>query len=304
MNFKDLINECNARYGLTKPVSVNSPIDLNTVSMESLMNAELRELIKVHSWHQLKREAYIERNDPITFVSTGSIGSNIITIGSINTNLKANIFVVSGVGINPNTRIRNIQISGSNTILTLDQRTNSSFVSPVTLTYAQDTYPVPDDYDRAVDRTFWNTQSAWPMGDPRTSQEWGYVENYALKAYNIPLYKFQGIFPYIIKISNMNYSNPIAFEYISKYSVVDPDGNLKYSLESDEDISVFDDELLIKGTLWRFKQQIEQDFQNDYAQYQRELFRCIAQEQPRKTLTVAKNYTYNAHMRYFPVINS
>jgi hypothetical protein len=115
----------------------------------------------------------------------------------------------------------------------------------------QDSYDLPDDFDRFVDDTFWNITQGFKIIGPLTASDWANLKNYMINQSNVIEYfniRNNKIYLHLTPISNDNYS----YNYISNKIIKDTTGVLKKDWTSDTDSIAIDPYILRLDATWRF----------------------------------------------------
>jgi hypothetical protein len=126
-----------------------------------------------------------------------------------------------------------------------------------------------------VNDTIWNRDLRRPVFGPKTPQTWEQQKAFAI---NGPWsnYRLQG--------DNLNmYPTPTAgqscyFEYITKNWCESAGGTGQEEFEADDDVPLLLDELIILGTIWRWKNIKGFDYSEDFAKYERRLADMMARD--------------------------
>lgn len=290
MRFLDLINQVCFRYGLNPIGTIQSPTNLQQRRLKALMNTELKELIDINNWSFLKRKYYIQLEQPVEVIASWNGGSNNISITGDFSYILPYSYIVSGEGISKDSRVTQVSVSGGVTHITLDQPTNADSKVNEEITLQRDTYPLPDDFVRFIDRTLYIGNRAWPLADEISTQTAAWYENYMSPMSTIPGYMQIGPFPNSLRIYLPGELNPVSFYYITNNAVQKDDGTFSNILNNDNDTSLFNSELLIKGTIWRYREKVGLDYQDEKAEYEREVRREVVDKGRRKILTASRRF--------------
>ena len=113
-------------------------------------------------------------------------------------------------------------------------------------------YALPSDFDRILDSTQWDRANAWPMSGPKTPQQW--------QEYKSGIVTSAGIHKRFRIKGNLFYIDPTptateasVFEYIQDTWATDVLGTTyKTTMDTDTDIPLLDDRLLVKGLKYYF----------------------------------------------------
>lgn len=123
------------------------------------------------------------------------------------------------------------------------------------------TYPLPEDWRQYVfDTAFTEDRKAW---FPVTAEKWSYDEARNTISGRAPEIR---IFDNQLQIRNPAEGQTLRLEYISNAPVLAEDLTPKSRLTCDSDTFILNDDLLIMGTLWRFKKEKGLDFQAELAE--------------------------------------
>ena len=130
-------------------------------------------------------------------------------------------------------------------------------------------------FDYIVNDTIWNRDLRRPVYGPKTQQEW--QQSKAMQI-NGPFNAFR-----IIQGAINFYPIPAAgqscyFEYQSKNWITLNAGGTDQTWASDLDVPLLDDQLLILGCIWRWKQQKGLEFQADQAKYEKRIMDAIGRD--------------------------
>ena len=127
---------------------------------------------------------------------------------------------------------------------------------------------IAPNFDYIVNNTIWNRTLRRPVYGPRSQQDW---QQQKAMQINGPFNSYR-----IIADSINFYPNPVAgqtcaFEYISKNWLTKSVGGGSSFWTNDADTPLLDDQLIVSGTIWRWKQIKGLDYSEDYAKYERRI---------------------------------
>ena len=153
-------------------------------------------------------------------------------------------------------------------------------------------YALPEDFQRMINNTAWDRAQFWQIRGGITPQQWqvirsGLYQTARLSA-NFRLKQASN------KVSKAFYLDPIpggarelVFEYQSKWWVYDTNTLARKARPTDDsDETIFDDELVTRGVVWRFLRMRKLPFATELADYKQYRDRAIAQDRVPPTLTV------------------
>lgn len=123
-------------------------------------------------------------------------------------------------------------------------------------------------FDYIVNDTIWNRTLRRPVYGPRTQQDWQQQKAMQL---NGPFNSFRIIADAINFYPNPSAGQSCFFEYISSNWVSTSAAGVSSVWTNDADTPKIDDQLVILGTIWRWKQIKGLDYAEDFAKYERRL---------------------------------
>lgn len=287
-----MINNAQAELGLPVSATIVGNTDLTTVQMFSLTNRVIDDMRRMHptGWSAMMSEFNIVVNTPL--ITTGNVTNNSPIITSIpNTaTLSANNWAVAGAFLPQASRILTVD---SPTQVTLTMEATGS-ATGTTLTFAQDTYPYPSDYDFTQNRTQWDRTNRWELLGPDSPQmdQWhrsGIVATGPRRHWRRigHLANQFRIWPQPAEIAN---PLQLVFEYLS-IDAVALNGNIATTAQyfaNDTDTPFLDSNAIVTGLKWKFWQ-IKGfnylDMKNDWVDYVETL---IGRDEGAPTLQLAK----------------
>jgi len=170
-----IIQAIQSELGLPLSTSViTNTTDATTVQMLALANWEIEELRRKHRWTLLNRENNLIVNTPT--VVTGNLTANSAVITNISPNttgLLAQYYQVAGLGIPIASRILSVD-SSSQVTMTMEA---TGAATATTLTFSQDTYPEPTDFDYFINDTWFDRTNRWRLLGPDSPQQDQFVRS-------------------------------------------------------------------------------------------------------------------------------
>lgn len=131
---------------------------------------------------------------------------------------------------------------------------------------------IPADFDRIVQGTLWDQTNYRPIIGPVSQTTW--------QKYNSGLQGVSGLYLLfrivgdgaggkVIKIyPSTDDGTTVAFEYVSKYYVLDADGvTPKADMETDADTVLFDDDLVVAAATWRLLRSLGMSFADEKIEF-------------------------------------
>jgi hypothetical protein len=258
-NLLQIIKAAQGELGLPQSSSVIGNTDQTTIQMLSLAQRAIDEIRRWdHRWTACQFEYDLVVNVPI--ITTGNIGINSPVITNIPTTagIVANAWAVVGNSIPAAARVLSVD---SPTQITMTME--ASLLSPITnapVTFAQDTYPIPIDFDFYNNRTMWDRTNRWELLGPDSPQ----MDQWHRSGIVVtgPRRHFRQVGPYNnnfrIWPAPIEIAEPLqlVFEYLSLNCVQQnpQSGPTTYSqyFLNDTDTPILDDQSVIMGVKWMF----------------------------------------------------
>lgn len=150
---------------------------------------------------------------------------------------------------------------------------------------------IPADFDgRFLANTFWNTTLHRVVPGPLDPQEWQQrVSSVGQGPY--PAFRIQG------NALLMN-PPPVAgethtFEYVTRNFCASSAGTEQSAWTADTDTGLLDEELMLLGLIWRFKQSRGMDYAEDMRTYELEVTQAISRDGSRRTVNLSGDCDYD-----------
>lgn len=252
-----MVQAAQGELGLPKSSTVIGNSDPTTSLMLSLAQRATDEIRRWDvRWTALQFEYDLVVNPPIQ--TTGNLGVNSAVITNIpnTTGILANYFTVAGNSIPAAARVLTVD-SISQVTMTME----ASLTSPVTnapLTFSQDTYPIPTDFDFFNNRTMWDRTNRWELLGPDSPQmdQWhrsGIVVTGPRRHFR-KIGPFANVFRIWPPPTEIVEPLQLVFEYLSLNSVMVQGSNSNFAqyFTNDTDQPLLDDQAIIQGIKWMF----------------------------------------------------
>lgn len=146
---------------------------------------------------------------------------------------------------------------------------------------ASESYDLPNDYDQLVNNTAWSQSGNRPLELPTNDQMWTYLQNHT--GSTGLRYKAK-IIGDKLQVLNPNAGDVVSFDYISNKPVIGADGERKSRFNSDGDLWLLDDHMLILDITWRFKRLRGLDYQDDLSEALSYTNNCKATDEGVRTI--------------------
>lgn len=240
----ELVQQVTDELALQRPSVVVGSTDPNVRQLSALLNRLGADITRQSEWQRINKEHIVVTK---SFELTGTVtaGSAVIT-GLSSTAEITTDFTILGVGIEPFAQVVTVNNSTS---VTMDMLANQS--GTVTLTFAQNKYDLPSDWNWQIAETEWNRTTRWPLLGPKSAQEWQTYKGGIVSAGPRQRYRILGD-KLCINPSPPN-GETLAFEYITKGWVIGADGTYKEKVTADTDTFVYSNSLMTTGLKAQWK---------------------------------------------------
>lgn len=252
MTLLEIITTVCNELGLEPPQTVAGATDPQTRQLFSLANREGDELYQAHQWVDIQQECIVNITAPIVTTGDLTAGSALVTGIPDTTGIIANQWAISGDSIPIAARI--IEVIDANTVR-MDEPASSDQVQ-TGLTFAQDTYNVPDDFSWFINRTMWDRTNRWELIGPISPQMDQWQRSGVVTTGPRRRWRQVGLAPNNWRLwppptATSDYPGTLVFEYVSRFWVIGQDGTRKPKFSLDTDTPVVDAQAIILGTKWR-----------------------------------------------------
>jgi hypothetical protein len=265
LSILQIVQRCELELGLPMATTVYGGADTTTQQLAALADRVMDEMRRMHRWTQLQWEFIIQVQPAIQTTGNMAANSSVITNIPSTAGIQPYIFSVQGPGIPISARVASVD---SPSQITMSMTTaNSSSVTGVTIQFAQDTYAMPPNFDRFINRTMWDRTNRWELLGPDSPQ----MDQWHRSGIVVtgPRRHFRKIGPYSNTNLLGNYSDSfriwpqpfeiaqpmqLVFEYISTQGV-DVHGsatNFAQYFANDDDTCLLDENAMIIGMKWMF----------------------------------------------------
>lgn len=257
---KQIINTVQAELGLPQSTTIiGNTGDRTAQQLLAFAQAEIEELgRKDINWTELTIEYNIVVNPPL--ITTGNVteGSAIITNIPDTSTIFAYRFVPIGSYLPVGARVIDADTPGQ---VTMNMEATGTATN-TELTFAQDMYEEPDDFDRFIGATWWDRTNRWQLLGPMSPQ----VDQWHLSGIVATgprrFFRQVGPRPFMYRIwpppAELVDPLQLVFEYQTNKRVRlngNTNGVLRFLFENDDDKPLLDDRLIIAGIKWRFYEQ-------------------------------------------------
>jgi hypothetical protein len=281
-NLLTIVQNMTGELGLPQPTVVAASTDPGTIQYFTLVKRELKELVQSHPWTALQSLFIV--NLPTITTDTGNLtsGSPNITgllAGTITTinNAGASAWNATDAGglFPVSTRV----ISASGTTVICDSNATAAKTG-ATITFSQDTFALPSDFDRYLGQTWWDRTNRWALLGPDTPQidQWhrsGIVVTGPRRHWRQVGATASSssvswrIWPPLTSATTN--AQELIWEYLSNKGVWTTGGTTKQlNFTADTDVPILDSDAITLGLKWRWlqaKRYQYADIQQEYLDY-------------------------------------
>lgn len=289
---KQMINVVQAEYGLAQSTSIiGNTGDKTAQQLLAFAQLELEELGRMdHVWTNLTFEYNLVVNPPTITTGNTTENSPVITGIPSTAGLSANYFAVTGDNVPVGARILSVD-SATQVTLTMEV---TGTLTGADLTFAQDMYPEPSDFDHFINQTWWDRTNRWQLLGPLSPQ----VDQWHLSGIVAvgPRRFFRQVGPfannYRIWPPPAEITDPLqlVFEYQSfnRVRVNGSVSNFAFLFANDDDLPLLDDRLIIGGMRWRFAESKGLNWLSKRKEYDNMVGRYTARDGGAPKLTLAR----------------
>jgi len=151
-----------------------------------------------------------------------------------------------------------------------------------TVAAAEQTDAIPTDFQRFLKDTIWNRSTRTKVLGPLDVGDWQARQAVLV---NGPYQNFIIRGTSFLMTPTPTAGWTIAYEYITKYIGLAVDGTTeRLTFTADDDTTYFDDELVILGTVWRYRKAEGLDYSEEFREYQLRRANMIKMDGGRRTL--------------------
>jgi hypothetical protein len=257
MNLLQIIQAVTGELGLVQPSSVVGAQDLQTLQMYNLVNREGDNLRRTHRWTAMLSQFTLNVGNPIVTTGNVTLGSNTLTnVNFASGTPVAQIYVVSGASIPVAARVVTVATAANSVVMDM---VGTGTATNTPLTFAQDTYPGPTDYDFTINKTSWDRTNRWELIGPDSPQidQWhrsGIVTVGPRRHFRWVGDDPNGSYRLWPPPANVDTPFQIAWEYTSVNWCRSAAGVKQASMLADTDSPFLDAQAIILGAKWRFLQ--------------------------------------------------
>lgn len=196
-----------------------------------------------------------------------------------------------GTGLQNNSIVTAVTNADPNSIVTLSLPPTSTGTG--TFTFGQSDYPLPSDFERAIDNTMWDRARFWAMRGPQSPQQWQLYKSSVIGRASIQRrYRFREIenAPHfsIDPVPTDNGSN-LVFEYVSTAWCKSDTGTKQSMWEADTDVGILDEYLMGLGVRWRMMRRLGFSYAEERDEYDRQVQKAMAKDGAQAILDLTPN---------------
>ena len=270
LNLLGLVDQACGELGLDAPTQIIGNSDSTATLMYYLalrVGRDAQELTKDNGGWQILRQEWT-----FTTASSGNI-TGIFTSGSPTINsVSSTANVVAGqqvVAYSYATYPTTVLSTTINSI-TMSANAVASSTTAVTFYCGQDAYPLPTDMDWQTTQTYWDRAYRWQLLGPLSAQEWQVLKSGISPTGPRRRFRIMNNLFYIDPVPNET-GNIEAYEYTTTNWIQSMSGTAQNTFLSDNDYSLIDDDIMIFGLKWRYKQRAGLDFTTE----QKDFMDCV-----------------------------
>lgn len=228
-----------------------------------------------------------------TIANVGGVGviSGLTGISAV----QPSIWHASGTGVPNNAQVTAATSSTVTINLPATQTGSGSF------SFGQSDYPLPSDFERAIDNTFWDRSRYWSMRGPQSPQQWQIYKSSVIGRASIQRrYRFRSIrngtgspVGQYLSIDPLPLDNgsQLVFEYVSNGWCESIAGVPQNQWQADTDTGILDEYLLKLSLKYRLLRRLGLSYSEELDEYERQVDKAVAQDGGSATLDMTPNNT-------------
>lgn len=134
---------------------------------------------------------------------------------------------------------------------------------------------IPADFDRMMNETFFNRSLQRRVWGPLSAEEWQNIQANSITMID-PSYRIRG--GTILITPTPTTGHTLAYEYVSKYKTRSSGGTPQENWQADSDTTVFREDIVSLGLVWRYKKAKAYIYSADQEEYERRVVEAIMRE--------------------------
>lgn len=253
LTFLEIVQTAANELGLVAPASIANSTDLQVIQLAALTNRDCQQTYRDHDWTDLQFEHIINVAAPTDTTGDVTLNSAIVTNIPDTTGLDTN-YAVSGTGQPQAQRVAEVL---SSTSVRLAMESTATEVGTA-LSFAKDTYDLPDDFDRYIGQTWWDRTNHWRLIGPDSPQMDQYLRSGIFATGPRVRWRQVGRKPAAWRIwpppTSQTTPDALVWEYVSTNWVAKADGTFANKMTADDDVPLLDPQMVILGAKWRMWQ--------------------------------------------------
>lgn len=221
----------------------------------ALANRAGDELYQAHQWVQSQIQHIVEVNDTILTTGDTTVSSTIVSNIPSTAGIVANYFAAVGGGLQQSTRV--VEVIDPNTLRVDMDATDTQVGAP--LTFARDTFTMPEDFSWFLNRTMWDRTNHWELIGPMSPSADQWERSGIVSIGPRRRWRQVGLLPTNWRLwppptASNDYPSTMVFEYESEYWALNAGGDRIPRMTADDDTPIVDAQAIILSVKWRLWQ--------------------------------------------------
>jgi len=221
----------------------------------ALANRAGDELYQAHQWVQSQIQHIVEVNDTILTTGDTTVSSTIVSNIPSTAGIVANYFAAVGGGLQQSTRV--VEVIDPNTLRVDMDATDTQVGAP--LTFARDTFTMPEDFSWFLNRTMWDRTNHWELIGPMSPSADQWERSGIVSIGPRRRWRQVGLLPTNWRLwppptASNDYPSTMVFEYESEYWALNAGGDRIPRMTADDDTPIVDAQAIILSVKWRLYQ--------------------------------------------------
>jgi hypothetical protein len=280
-----LIQQAAQELGIRSPSQIFGASDNQTIQLLALANREGRDFfnagMRKDGWQALRQQNVFNLTGITGYTGTTTVGSYTMT--NISPSLTGSGIAAGWGMIDEGFPWDSHVVSFTSNTVTLDTPASSNQVGE-TVSFGQDSYPLPNDFTSYMTSTSWDRDFRWQLLGPIDAQEWQVLKSGISPTGPRRRFRIMGNLWYVDPVPTA--PETCVFEYYSNAWCQSSAGAAQNSWQADTDYYSLDDDAFILGLKWRFLAAKKLDFTQERQTYDLLVSRLMAVDGANRDLPI------------------
>lgn len=274
MNLLEICSTVMGEIGLPQPTTIvgnPDPFAQQLLALANRAGKELAEDADAAGYWQMLRKQYVFQTSGVGPYTCTIIPGSLV-LGSLSSTVGITLGMqVYASGLVNDTSVVAPGIVGS-TVAISQAPTASTLLTGQSVVFAQEAYPLPNDFAYLVVQTEWDRNFRWQLLGPLDAQEWQVIKSGISPVGPRMRFRIMNNQFYINPVGSASslYTDNIVFEYVSNWwvaNVSDTNTGVSKAFQNDTDSPILPDDVILMSLKYRFLQAKGLDWDIAYKEY-------------------------------------